>query len=132
MIQKKTDNLKHGNTRVLTPTAIEKIKRLIILGESFSTIAKTVRTQKMTITHKDVDKVFYNMIRNPIKKPSITINTVKKCYYENEQAIFDELNKEYKAEDLTGWEKQQLEKLEADQKLKESNIINQHKQGFYV
>lgn len=132
MKQKKTNNLKHGNTRVLTPTAIEKIKRLIILEEKFSDIVKAVATNNLTITLKDVNRVLLSMIKEPVKKPELTFIQTKQYYYEDENAIFDELNKEYKAEDLTGWEKQQLEKLEADQKLKESNIINQHKQGFYV
>ena len=96
------------NQRILTQSAHDKIKRLILLGESFSTIAKTVRTNKITILYSDVVNVFYNMISTPEKKPTLKINSTKQRYYENEKSIFEELNQEYKAEDLKGWEKNAL------------------------
>ncbi len=102
--------------RVLKPNVHNRIKAMISEGFTFAHIKETILAKKITVTYQDVVNVFYSMMNNPVRKPSITINSTKQRYYDTEQDIFDSMDLKYGFEDLKGWERQRFEFLEAEDK----------------
>ena len=102
--------MKANKMRTLTPSTIARIKAMILEGFTFSHIKDTIITNNLTIVYKDVVNVFHAMMTDKVETPELTFSQVKECYYKTEQDIFDEMEKEYKVEDLKGWEKEQLNK----------------------
>lgn len=103
--------MKPDKMRILAPSTIARIKAMILEGFTFSHIKDTIITNNLTIVYKDVVNVFHSMMTDKVETPELTFSQVKECYYKTEQDIFDELEKEYKVEDLKGWEKEQLNNL---------------------
>lgn len=90
---------------------------MISEGYTFTQIKDTIITKKLTITYEDVCNVAKTI--DPAIKPEIEIIYEKKGYYKTEQDIFDEIEKDYRVEDLIGWEKQRLNfDLKIEDKLK--------------